>query len=75
MKYLPFAGILPCPNVTLRARVWVEIRCLVDSTVDPLVTLRARVWVEIWTAPTTTFKYMVTLRARVWVEICNRTMC
>ena len=43
--------IAPCadtdPQVTLRARVWVEMMWASISMISFWVTLRARVWVEI----------------------------
>ena len=47
LKWLQVAGNSPWSDVTLRARVWVEIVPPEAGTSSVHVTLRARVWVEI----------------------------
>lgn len=55
-------------DVTLHARVWIEIGMLLINIFLGVVTLHVRVWIEIKSSVNPAEITVVTLYARVWIE-------
>ena len=56
-------------DVTLYARVWIEIFVSLSILSPLLVTLYARVWIEMYESARLVQNISVTLRVRVWIEM------